>query len=102
MSDKDYSHLPELIRHQASISTRPRQLYTLKGIADQVDAMVDELESARRSLAAIKAADPDLFDPRGGDSRGAAYETYGSAGHELRGKFLAAIDVEPMEDEDND
>lgn len=55
--------------------------------------LAEEVKELRATLAAIKAADPDLFDPTGGTDRGAAYETYGSAGEELREKFLAAIGV---------
>lgn len=54
-------------------------------------ALFRELLGLRTALAAIKAADPDLFDPAGGDERGAAYETYGSAGHDLRQAYLAAV-----------
>lgn len=53
----------------------------------------EQRDAALSQLAKIKAADPDLFDPTGGTDRGAAYETYGSAGEELREKFLAAIGV---------
>lgn len=62
-----------------------------RGLAGDLAAEVLEL---RATLAAIRAADPDLFDPAGGTDRGAAHETYGSPGHALRGKFLAAIGVD--------
>jgi hypothetical protein len=67
--------------------------------ADKAEAA---LEVAWRTLTAIQAADPDLFDPRGGTSRGAAYETYGTPGHKLRGKYLAAIGLEPEEETEDD
>jgi hypothetical protein len=60
--------------------------------------LLDELDTLRRQLAAIKSADPDLFDPRGGDKRGAAYETYGSPGHNLRLDYLAAIGLDTEKD----
>lgn len=56
-----------------------------------------ERDEAHAQLAAIKTADPDLFDPSGGNSRGAAYETYGSAGHNLREMYLAAIGLTPKD-----
>lgn len=58
-----------------------------------------EVLELRASLAAIKAVDPDLFDPSGGTSRGAAYETYGTPGHRLREAYLAAIGI-TLEDDD--
>ncbi|MGW6698831.1 hypothetical protein [Nocardia sp. NPDC055049] len=70
-----------------------------RGLAGDLAAEILEL---RASLAAIKAADPDLFDPTGGTDRGAAHETYGSAGHNLREKYLAAIgvDLDAIDDEE--
>ncbi|WP_327139377.1 hypothetical protein [Nocardia sp. NBC_01327] len=48
-----------------------------------------ELLAHRNALAAIKAADPDLFDDS--EERGGAYETYGSAGDGLRWAYVAAV-----------
>ncbi|WP_405137470.1 hypothetical protein [Nocardia sp. NBC_01388] len=51
--------------------------------------LATELLAHRTALAAIKAADPDLFDDS--EERGRAYETYGSAGDSLRRAYVAAI-----------
>ncbi|MGS2805360.1 hypothetical protein [Nocardia sp. MW-W600-9] len=64
-----------------------------RAITTETSDLAEEVKELRATLAAIKAVDPDLFDPTGGTDRGAAYETYGSAGEELREKFLAAIGV---------
>jgi hypothetical protein len=58
-----------------------------------VKRLGDEVDELRATLAAIKAADPDLFDPRGGTNRGAAHENYGSPGHALREAYCAAIGI---------
>lgn len=60
----------------------------------QVRRVTAQRDKAYAILNAIKAADPDLFDPAGGTSRGAAYETYGSPGHRLREAFCAAVGID--------
>jgi hypothetical protein len=72
-----------------------RELYaddaSVVGVVELAIRLRDELAVAKAALEAIKAADPDLFDPTGGNRRGRAYETYGSAGHDLRERYLAAV-----------
>ncbi|MFC4124898.1 hypothetical protein [Nocardia rhizosphaerae] len=90
--------------NHAELENRRRQGYELlpigpdrdtgtRAITTEAADLAVEVKELRATLAAIKAVDPDLFDPTGGTDRGAAYETYGSAGEELREKFLAAIGV---------
>lgn len=63
------------------------------GWTETTTRLASELLEMRAQLAAIKTADPDLFDPTGGSNRGAAYETYGSPGHSLREAYLVAVGV---------
>ncbi|MFE3059096.1 hypothetical protein [Nocardia sp. NPDC059239] len=55
----------------------------------QRDEARAELAAYRKALAAIKAADPALFEDI--EERGEAYETYGSPGHNLREVYVAAV-----------
>ncbi|WP_280389859.1 hypothetical protein [Nocardia wallacei] len=49
MSGRDFSELPERIRSQANISSRPGQLAALGNIADDVAALLGELEQSREA-----------------------------------------------------
>ncbi|MFE3279632.1 hypothetical protein [Nocardia sp. NPDC059239] len=63
-------------------------LRVLARVAER-DRLAAELTVYRQTLAAIRAADPDLFDDP--EERGGAYETHGSAGDRLRQAYAAAI-----------
>ena len=108
MSDLSAADIAEgQLLYQSMIDVPSNESYArlLDWAAPRWAALLDAAEKAARletQLAAIKAADPDLFDPRGGYSRGAAYETYGSAGHHLREEYLAAIGLTPEEDADDE
>ena len=67
----------------------------------QVWRLTRQRDSARAALAAIKAADPTLFDPEGGTNRGEAYERYGTRGHNLRAAYCAAVGIK-LEDGDDE
>lgn len=59
-------------------------------LANNLDVARAGRTSAESTLAKIKAADPDLFDPDE-DAEDKVYETYGSNGRYLREDFLAAM-----------
>ncbi|MET8648498.1 hypothetical protein [Nocardia aurea] len=66
---------------------------TVAELGEQVRRLTRERDRAQAALAAIKAADPSLFDPEGGTNRGEAYERYGTPGHNLRAAYCAAVGI---------
>lgn len=92
MADLYHAEMPESRYTDAQLTKLAET--PLPGGRHLAGDLAAEVLKLRGTLAKIMAADPDLFDPTGGSNRGAAYETYGSAGDELREKFLAAIGID--------
>lgn len=90
MADLYHAEMPES-RYTDAQLTKLAETPLPGGLAGDLAAEVLKL---RGTLAQIMAADPDLFDPTGGSNRGVAHEIYGTPGHELREKFLAAIGID--------
>ncbi|MFE2996852.1 hypothetical protein ACFXG4_17775 [Nocardia sp. NPDC059246] len=66
-----------------------REVLDLRVRVAERDRLAAELAVYRQALAAIRAADPDLFDDPA--ERGGVYETYGRARDRLRKAYVAAI-----------
>lgn len=61
------------------------------GVLREVSTYLQEhIEHLEATIARLKAADPDLFNPDE-DAEDKVYETYGSNGRYLREDFLAAL-----------